>query len=75
MDIIDTHLKSIVSTRLSSYVKSGNLEDMWEDLIFMNFMLHFKSLIRNNPEINGAEIGHFEYTVHIPREDTIGDLL
>ena len=42
MEMIDTHLKNIVQTRMVSYSKSGNIEDLWEDLIFMNFMLHFK---------------------------------
>lgn len=46
MELIDTHLKNIVQTRLLSYSKSGNLEDLWEDLIFMNFMIHFKTLIK-----------------------------
>ena len=78
-EVIDCHLKAIVRSELDSYCGSDgvimNLEDMWLDLIFMNYVLHFKSIIRNYPEINGEEVGNFEYGVHIPGAEMIERLL
>lgn len=42
MVMIDSYLESVVATNFSSYKKTGNLEALWEDLIFMNYILHFK---------------------------------
>lgn len=50
MEVIDKHLEACVSTRMPSYSKSGNLEDLWEDLIFMNHMLNFKQMLKANPD-------------------------
>jgi hypothetical protein len=48
MEAIDNHLKNIVSTRMNAYSRSGNLENFWEDLIFMIYMLHFKTILKCN---------------------------
>jgi len=76
MELIDTHLKNIVQTRLLSYSKSGNLEDLWEDLIFMNFMIHFKTLIKQNPNVAmNMDIVNYEYGVHLPDANMIKQLI
>lgn len=62
--MIDTHLGNLISTNMEGYKKTGNQEAMWEDLIFMNFMLNFKSIIKANAE--NSEIGNYEYGVHLP---------
>ena len=49
-----------------SYSKSGNIEDLWEDLIFMNFMMHFKQLIKGNGDAVSKEYVNWEYGVHLP---------
>jgi hypothetical protein len=59
-------LASIVQTNLESYKKTGNMEAMWEDLIFMNYMLHFKNVIKNNKDLCMDDICNYEYGVHIP---------
>lgn len=76
MEHIDNHLKSIVNTRLSSYIKSGNMEDLWEDLIFMNHIIGFKQLIEQSKV--QADVSHLiklEYGVHLPIAETLGELI
>ena len=58
-----------------SYIKSGNLEDLWEDLIFMNFMLHFKQLIKSNNDSTSKEFVNWEYGVHLPSVSVICSLV
>ena len=71
MELIDSHLKSIVATRMPSACKSGNLEDLWEDLIFMNHILNFKIILKNTPELNNSELCNFEYGVHVPNVEMV----
>lgn len=64
----------MVKTNFNSYKKTGNLEAMWEDLIFMNFILHFKMLIRSQDQ-KLDEFSKFDYGVHIPDVKLVCDLI
>ena len=70
MDAIDEHLKQLISLRFPSYTKSENLEDLWEDLILMNYVLYFKQIIKQNKK-SSAHISNFEYGVHVPNLELI----
>jgi hypothetical protein len=76
IEMIDNHLKTIVQTRMVSYCKSGNLEDLWEDLIFMNHIISFKQILGKGAETEEARnMTNYEYAVHLPSAEIIKDLL
>ena len=76
MQMIDTHLKCIVQTRMLSHQKSGNLEDLWEDLIFMNSILSFKLILARSKETTNVEsLIRLNYGEQLPNAELLSLLI